>query len=178
MSGMSWTPTPTPRPRRSRAIAAGVLVVTLPTICGAMLLCGFFSGWPGLVLPLPLILAVLYLYRATTRSTHSPETRAVTREVGAVALALTPGTGTWMSALIAGVWFGVVPLLDSHLVDYPHEAAWMTASTVLALTIAPASWWLLRRFADDLLGDDSSQPPRSDRDVRGGGVRRGRRIVR
>ncbi|MFC7362002.1 hypothetical protein [Nocardioides astragali] len=152
---MSSTIVPTPPPRRSWATTAGVVVVTLPTIGAATLLCGFFSGWPGLVLPPPLILTVLYLYRATTRSAHSPETRTVTREVGAIALALTLGTGTWISALIAGIWFGVVPLLDSHVVDYPHEAAWMTGSTVLALANVPAAWWLLRRFADDRLGDSS-----------------------
>ncbi len=152
----STTTIPAPRPRHGWAVTAGVLILALPTVGAATLLCTFFGGWAGLVLPAPVTLAVLYLYRSTIRSTHSPETRAATREVGALVLAVALGIGAWISAVLAGVWFGVLPLFDSYDANYPHEVVWMTWSTVLALAFVPASWWLLRRFADDRLGDYSS----------------------
>lgn len=157
VSCMPSTTVPAPRPRQSWALTAGVLILALPAIGAITVPSALSLGWPGILLPPPLILTVLHLYRATIRSTHSPQTRAVTREVGAVALALALGAGTWISALMAGVWFGVLPLFDSYVGDFPHEVAWMTWSTVLSLAFVPASWWLLRRFADDRL--DERHPP-------------------
>ena len=143
----AMTSTHRARPRSSQPPWTTIALVLLvaPVLAASTMVALLLGDGLGLVLPFAVV-AVLVLYRATVRSTHSEQTRASAREVGAVVLALGLGLGTSVAAIFVGIATGIVPFLTES--PHPWSDAWWTASTVAATLSLPAWWALLRRWAD------------------------------
>jgi hypothetical protein len=133
-------------PLPSAAVTLALAALVVPAVLAGTLVLLLVAG-PLAVLVPTMSGLLLYLYRMAVRTAEDATLRVLVREPGAVALAAAIGFGWWVALTVVGIWVGVLPFIDSPS-NYPNADAWGAASAVVAFTVAAASWWLLRRFAD------------------------------
>lgn len=140
--------TSAPERRSNRLVTAALVLLAVPLIGAATLMGLIWLGPLGLFLtPVSIVLAVV-LYRLTVDSTHSPETRAVAREVGAGVFAVGSGFCAWVAWYVLGVLVGVMPFITYRAEDHPYMDEWEALSVPVGVLTVPLTWWLLRRWAD------------------------------
>lgn len=122
------------------------MLIVAPAFLGLTVLAVLTIGPLGLMIP-AVAAALVYLYRMVVQSSLSFEGKVVAREVGAGLMAIAVGFGAWGSAIILGVFTEMLPFLADGQ-DYPYADAWNAGSVGFAILVVPATWWVLRRFAD------------------------------
>lgn len=125
---------------------AFLVLVAAPATLGLTLFALLAFGEIGMFAP-GLLIGAVYVYRAVVASTHSRQTRAAAREVGALVLAPMFGWGAFVGLMVLGVATEILPFI-SPVDPHPYEDAWMIGSVVVSIAVACATWWLLRKWAD------------------------------